>query len=124
MSVDVPDLFAGAKPTEREQYVLNQGFTRDLDYGRGLLPDTRIWPAKLDRLAISDGHDRVDRRTLFVIARRAAADATDPLTAFQCNLRSCSGACLLDSRSCVQSARSPKIVRRGGSLHDRWLRKG
>ncbi|MDV3133340.1 hypothetical protein [Mycobacterium sp. 29Ha] len=82
MSVDVPELFDGAKPPEREQFVLNQGFTRDLGYCRGLLPDTRMWPAELDHLATDNGRGRIARRTLFEIAERATTD-TDPWAAIQ-----------------------------------------
>ena len=38
MNSDVPQLFDGAEPPDREQFVLNQRLSLDLDYCKGLFP--------------------------------------------------------------------------------------
>lgn len=80
---NVPQLFDGADPPDREQFVLDQGFTRDLGYCKGLLPDARMWPAELDHCATDGVRSRIDRRILFNIAARAAADPGDEWAATQ-----------------------------------------
>jgi hypothetical protein len=82
-SGDVPDLFDGADPPDREQFVLDQGFTRDLGYCRGLLPDARMWPAELDQCTVTNGRGRIDRRALFEIASRVVGDSADRWAAIQ-----------------------------------------
>lgn len=79
----VPDLFNGADPPDRDTYVLDQGFTRDVTYCKSLLPDERMWPAELDVLEGTGGRRRIDRRTIFTIAERATASADDAWAAAQ-----------------------------------------
>ncbi|MCU1701340.1 MAG: hypothetical protein JWR34_7403 [Mycobacterium sp.] len=79
-------LFGGEQPPDRDEYVLNQGFVRDLDKCRNLLPDevcTRMWPQEFDT-GLDDGtRRRIDRRSLFGIAQRAASDSGNPWAAAQ-----------------------------------------
>jgi hypothetical protein len=79
----VPDLFDGAESPDRETYVLDQGFTRDVTYCKALLPDERMWPAELDVPAGTGGRRRIERRMIFAIAERAAASPDDAWAAAQ-----------------------------------------
>ena len=76
-------LFDDHTPPPREEFVLNQGFIRDLDRCRRLLPDPRMWPPELNDGATDAGKRRIDRRMIFSIAERAAADIDDPWAATQ-----------------------------------------
>ena len=78
-----PDLFDGPPPP-REEYVLGQGFPRDLVYCRAQLPDPRMWAPELDELPEANyGRHQLTRRDLFAIAERAAAEPGDPWAAIQ-----------------------------------------
>lgn len=81
--IPTPDLFDGAPPP-RDEYVLGQGFPRDLEYCRSQLPDPRMWAPELDDLPEANyGRHQIARRDLFAIAERAAADPGDPWAAIQ-----------------------------------------
>lgn len=81
--IPTPDLFDGVPPP-RDEYVLDQGFPRDLEYCRAQLPDPRMWAPELDDLPEANyGRHRLARRELFAIAERAAADPGDPWAAIQ-----------------------------------------
>lgn len=81
--IPTPELFVGAPPA-REDYVLSQGFPRDLEYCRSQLPDSRMWAPELDDLPEANyGRHQLARRDLFTIAERAAADPGDPWAAIQ-----------------------------------------
>jgi hypothetical protein len=78
-----PNLFAGAPPA-REEYVLGQGFERELAYCKGLFPDKRMWPSELDQLPVaSAGTFNIDRRLVFAIAQRVVAELDNPWAAAQ-----------------------------------------
>lgn len=78
-----PDLFDGPPPS-RDEYVLGQGFPRDLVYCRSQLPDPRMWAPELDDLPEANyGRHQLARRNLFAIAERAASDPGDPWAAIQ-----------------------------------------
>jgi hypothetical protein len=63
-------LFGDEGPPDRD-VILNQGFTRDPTITKQALPVQHLWPPEFDRLPVSNGRIRVDRRLLFAIARRA-----------------------------------------------------
>lgn len=71
---DVPD---------RESYVLGQGFSRDVEKCKALLPDSRMWPPELDEAPISGTRRLVDRGLIFRIAERASSDNEDEWGASQ-----------------------------------------
>jgi len=71
---DVPD---------REAYVLGQGFSRDIEKCKGLLPDTRMWPMELDEAPLSGTRRLIDRGLIFRIAERASSDKEDEWAATQ-----------------------------------------
>lgn len=50
----MPDLFEDRDPPTRTEYVLDQGFSRDKDYCKSVLPDERMWPHELDELPTTD----------------------------------------------------------------------
>ena len=80
----VPDLFDGQAAPSRYDYVLAQGFLRNPEYCRGVLPDERMWPPELDRLPANvDGRIRIDRAVVFAIARRVITELDDPWSATQ-----------------------------------------
>jgi hypothetical protein len=79
----VPDLFTGDGVPIREAFVLDHGFVRDMQACRRLLPDDRMWPPELDQCSGQGGRRRLDRRTIFAIAKRAAADQGDGWAAAQ-----------------------------------------
>jgi hypothetical protein len=77
-------LFDHHRPPAREQFVLEQGFMRDVAMCRKLLPDPRMWPLELDSAAGAGPRVRIDRRMIFAIAQRAgAAIDADPCAATQ-----------------------------------------
>lgn len=81
----IPNLFEGQAPA-RDDWVLGQGFTRDLAYCKGLVPDDRMWPVELDRLPVNaEGRTRINRQLLFEIARRVVNELSqaDPWPATQ-----------------------------------------
>ncbi len=71
---DVPD---------RESYVLAQGFSRDIEKCKALLPDSRMWPTELDEAPMSGTRRLVDRGLIFRIAERASSDKGDEWAATQ-----------------------------------------
>lgn len=71
---DVPD---------RESYVLGQGFRRDIEKCKALLPDSRMWPPELDEAPMSGTRRLVDRGLIFRIAERASSDNEDEWAASQ-----------------------------------------
>jgi len=78
-----PGLFDGAIPP-REEYVLRQGFDRELTYCKGLFPDVRMWPPELNQLpATSDGTIHLDRKVIFEISQRVVAELDNPWPAAQ-----------------------------------------
>lgn len=75
-------LFGSATPP-RDEFVLSQGFVRDVEMCRGLLPDHRMWPRELDGPTVEERRLRIDRRMIFDIAERVASDIGDPWAASQ-----------------------------------------
>ncbi len=71
---DVPD---------RESYVLAQGFSRDIENCKALLPDSRMWPTELDEAPMSETRRLVDRGLIFRIAERASSAKGDAWAATQ-----------------------------------------
>lgn len=71
---DVPD---------RESYVIGQGFSRDFEKCKALLPDSRMWPTELDEAPLSGTRRLIDRGLIFRIAERAWTDQRDEWAAAQ-----------------------------------------
>ena len=71
---DVPD---------RESYVLSQGFSRDVEKCKALLPDSRMWPTELAEPPMSGTRRLIDRGLIFRIAERAWTDREDEWAASQ-----------------------------------------
>jgi hypothetical protein len=111
----VPDLFTGGCVPERDQFVLDQGFSRDLSYCRGLLPDDRMWPTELDSCPTNV---RGTGSTGAFCSRLPSAQqqmqrTSGPLPSSM--LRSCSGVHLPDNRWRGRPARLPTPIHPTGS---------
>jgi hypothetical protein len=79
-------LFDGRNPPNRDEYVLDQGFTRDLGNCKNLLPEKlrdQLWPAELNSLPGDGSRYRINRATLFAVAERVAGDMDDESGAAQ-----------------------------------------
>lgn len=80
----VPNLFDGEVPPPRGEYVLEQGFTRDPKYCRGVLPHEQMWPSEFDELPVNaNGRIRIDRALVFVIAQRVITEPEETWSATQ-----------------------------------------
>lgn len=101
----MPKLFDEQVPL-RTEYVLGQGFTRDPEYCKSVLPDERMWPSELDQLpAQPNGRIRIDRAVVFAIAQRVVAELTDPRSATQLHAAIIFGELLQDSRQHARRGR-------------------
>lgn len=75
-------LFGGDEPGSRDD-LLSQGFLRDMAKTKRAVPDPQLWPSELERLPLTNGRFRIDRRTVFEIAHRAVATPEDQWSAAQ-----------------------------------------